>query len=149
MALGFTFAPFRGVVGERYLPDYGWVARHPRNSRQNLAKPFLSRSEHIYSFRHSAYFGNRLLGCRYPVHILLLLGVRHRFEHCSCESIFRQGRFKFRRLVVTAYADSADACDSLSDAYLAASSSSSDTDERRKLIRDGAQENLKQLSTAR
>ncbi len=76
------------------------------------------------------------------------------------------------KLVVTAYPDSADAYDSLSDAYLAdgekdlarqtaekalalldshaaQASSWSDTDERRKLIRDGAQDNLKQLGTAR
>ena len=72
------------------------------------------------------------------------------------------------KLVVTAYPDSADAYDSLSDAYLAdgqkdlarqtaekalalldshaaPASSWSDTEERRKLIRDGAQDNLKQL----
>jgi dienelactone hydrolase/uncharacterized damage-inducible protein DinB len=72
------------------------------------------------------------------------------------------------KLVVTAYPDSADAYDSLSDAYLAdgqkdlarqtaekalalldshaaPASSWSDTEERRKLIRDGAQQNLKQL----
>ncbi len=72
------------------------------------------------------------------------------------------------RLVVAAYPDSADAYDSLSDAYLAdgekdlarqtaekalalldshaaPASSWSDTEERRKLIRDGAQDNLKQL----
>jgi pimeloyl-ACP methyl ester carboxylesterase len=76
------------------------------------------------------------------------------------------------KLVVTAYPDSADAYDSLSDAYLAdgdkdsarqtaekalalldsraaPASSWSDTEERRKLIRDGAQDNLKQLGTAR
>jgi tetratricopeptide (TPR) repeat protein len=75
------------------------------------------------------------------------------------------------KLVVTAYPDSADAYDSLSDAYLAdgqkdlarqtaeralvlldshmaPASSWSDTEERRKLIRDGAQDNLKQLGTA-
>jgi tetratricopeptide (TPR) repeat protein len=74
------------------------------------------------------------------------------------------------RLVVTAYTDSADAYDSLSDAYLAdgqkdsarqtaekalalldshtaPESSWSDTEARRKLIRDGAQDNLKQLGT--
>jgi len=76
------------------------------------------------------------------------------------------------RLVVTAYTDSADAYDSLSDAYLAdgqkdsarqtaekalalldshtaPESSWSDTEARRKLIRDGAQDNLKQLGTTR
>jgi len=76
------------------------------------------------------------------------------------------------KLVVTAYPDSADAYDSLSDAYLAdgekdlarqtaekalalldshaaPASSWSDTQERRKLIRDGAQDNLKQLGAAR
>jgi pimeloyl-ACP methyl ester carboxylesterase len=76
------------------------------------------------------------------------------------------------KLVVTAYPDSADAYDSLSDAYLAdgqkylarqsaekalalldshaaPASSWSDTEERRKLIRDGAQDNLKQLGTPR
>jgi hypothetical protein len=76
------------------------------------------------------------------------------------------------KLVVTAYPDSADAYDSLSDAYLAdgekdlarqtaekalalldshaaPASSWSNTDERRKLIRDGAQDNLKQLGAAR
>jgi pimeloyl-ACP methyl ester carboxylesterase/uncharacterized damage-inducible protein DinB len=70
------------------------------------------------------------------------------------------------KLVVAAYPDSADAYDSLSDAYLAdgekdlarqtaekalalldshaaPASSWSDTEERRKLIRDGAQDNLK------
>jgi len=70
------------------------------------------------------------------------------------------------KLVATAYPDSADAYDSLSDAYLAdgekdlarqtaekalalldshaaPASSWSDTEERRKLIRDGAQDNLK------
>jgi pimeloyl-ACP methyl ester carboxylesterase len=76
------------------------------------------------------------------------------------------------KLVATAYPDSADAYDSLSDAYLAdgqkdlarqtaekalalldshaaPASSWSDTEERRKLIRDGAQDNLKQIGTAR
>jgi Flp pilus assembly protein TadD len=76
------------------------------------------------------------------------------------------------KLVVTAYPDSADAYDSLSDAYLAdgekdlarqtaekalalldshaaPASSWSDTEKRRKLIRDGAQDSLKQLGTAR
>jgi pimeloyl-ACP methyl ester carboxylesterase len=75
------------------------------------------------------------------------------------------------KLVVTAYPDSADANDSLSDAYLAdgqkdlarqtaekalalldshaaPASSWSDTEERRKLIRDGAQDNLKKLGPA-
>ena len=74
------------------------------------------------------------------------------------------------KLVVNAYPDSADAYGSLSDAYLAdgekdlarqnaeralalldshaaPASSWSDTEERRKLIRDGAQDNLKQLGT--
>jgi tetratricopeptide (TPR) repeat protein len=72
------------------------------------------------------------------------------------------------KLVVTAYPDSADAYDSLSDAYLAdgqkdlarqtaekalalldshaaPASSWSDTEARRKLIRESAQQNLKQL----
>jgi dienelactone hydrolase len=76
------------------------------------------------------------------------------------------------KLVVTAYPDSADAYDSLSDAYLAdgqkdlarqtaekalalldsytaPASSWSDTEARRKLIRDSAQENLKQVGAAR
>jgi pimeloyl-ACP methyl ester carboxylesterase len=76
------------------------------------------------------------------------------------------------KLVVAAYPDSADAYDSLSDAYLAdgqkdlarqtaekalalldshtaPASSWSDTEARRKSIRDGAQENLKQLGAAR
>jgi hypothetical protein len=76
------------------------------------------------------------------------------------------------KLVVNAYPDSADAYGSLSDAYLAdgekdlarqtaekaltlldshavPASSWSDTEERRKLIRDGAQDNLKQLGAAR
>jgi hypothetical protein len=76
------------------------------------------------------------------------------------------------KLVVDAYPDSADAYGSLSDAYLAdgekelarqtaekasalldshaaPASSWSDTEERRKLIRDGAQDNLKQLGPAR
>jgi DinB superfamily len=75
------------------------------------------------------------------------------------------------KLVVTAYPDSADAYDSLSDAYLAdgqndlarqtaekalalldshaaPASSWSDTEARRKLIRDSAQQNLKQLGAA-
>jgi hypothetical protein len=75
------------------------------------------------------------------------------------------------KLVVNAYPDSADAYGSLSDAYLAdgdkdlarqtaekaldlldshaaPASSWSDTEERRKLIRDGAQDNLKQLGMA-
>jgi hypothetical protein len=75
------------------------------------------------------------------------------------------------KLVVNAYPDSADAYGSLSDAYLAdgekdlarqtaekalalldshaaPASSWSDTEERRKLIRDGAQDNLNQLSSA-
>ncbi len=72
------------------------------------------------------------------------------------------------KLVVTAYPDSADAYDSLSDAYLAdgqkdlarwtaekalalldshaePASSWSDTEARRKFIRDSARQNLKQL----
>ena len=76
------------------------------------------------------------------------------------------------KLVVTAYPDSADAYDSLSDAYLAdgqkdlarqtaekalalldshtaPASSWSDTEARRKLIRDSAQQNLKQVGAAR
>jgi hypothetical protein len=76
------------------------------------------------------------------------------------------------KLVVTAYPDSADAYDSLSDAYLAdgqkdlarqtaekslalldshtaPASSWSDTEARRKLIRDSAQQNLKQLGATR
>jgi hypothetical protein len=76
------------------------------------------------------------------------------------------------KLVVNAYPDSADAYGSLSDAYLAdgekdlarqtaekalalldshatPASSWSDTEERRKLIRDGAQDNLKQLGASR
>jgi len=76
------------------------------------------------------------------------------------------------KLVVNAYPDSADAYGSLSDAYLAdgekdlarqsaekvltlldshaaPASSWSDTEERRKLIRDGAQDNLKQLGMSR
>ena len=76
------------------------------------------------------------------------------------------------KLVVDAYPDSADAYGSLSDAYLAdgekdlarqtaekalalldshaaPASSWSDTEERRKVIRDGAQDNLKQLGAAR
>ncbi len=75
------------------------------------------------------------------------------------------------KLVVTAYPDSADAYDSLSDAYLAdgqkdlarqtaekalalldshaaPASSWSDTETRRKFIRDSAQQNLKQLGAA-
>ncbi len=75
------------------------------------------------------------------------------------------------KLVVTAYPDSADAYDSLSDAYLAdgqkdlarqtaekslalldshtaPASSWSDTEVRRRLIRDSAQQNLKQLAAA-
>ncbi|MGA8443525.1 MAG: DinB family protein [Candidatus Sulfotelmatobacter sp.] len=76
------------------------------------------------------------------------------------------------KLVVAAYPDSADAWDSLSDAYLsdgqkdlarqtaekalalleshtAPASSWSDTEARRKLIRDSAQQNLKQLGATR
>jgi hypothetical protein len=76
------------------------------------------------------------------------------------------------KLVVAAYPDSADAYDSLSDAYLAdgqkdlarqtaekslalldshtaPASSWSDTEARRKLIRDSAQQNLKQLGATR
>jgi pimeloyl-ACP methyl ester carboxylesterase len=76
------------------------------------------------------------------------------------------------KLVVAAYPDSADAYDSLSDVYLAdgqkdlarqtaekalalldshtaPASSWSDTEARRKLIRDGAEQNLRQLGAAR
>ena len=76
------------------------------------------------------------------------------------------------KLVLLAYPDSADAHDNLADVYLAdgqkdlarqnaekalalldshtaPASSWSDTEERRKLIRDSAQQNLKQLGAAR
>jgi Pyridoxal-phosphate dependent enzyme len=82
------------------------------------------------------------------------------------------GAVEIMKLVVNAYPDSADAYGNLSDAYLAdgekdlarqtaekalalldshavPASSWSDTEERRKLIRDGAQDNLKQLGVAR
>jgi pimeloyl-ACP methyl ester carboxylesterase/uncharacterized damage-inducible protein DinB len=98
----------------------------------------------------------------FPEVVVTILG----YDHLAAGE--KKLAVEIMKLVVTAYPDSADAYDSLSDAYLAdgqkdlarqtaekalalldshaaPASSWSDTEERRKLIRDGAQQNLKQL----
>jgi tetratricopeptide (TPR) repeat protein len=102
----------------------------------------------------------------FPEVVATILG----YDHLAAGE--RKLAVEIMKLVVTAYPDSADAYDSLSDAYLAdgqkdlarqtaekalalldsytgPASSWSDTEARRKLIRDSAQQNLKQLGAAR
>jgi pimeloyl-ACP methyl ester carboxylesterase len=101
----------------------------------------------------------------FPEVVVTILGYDHLAEGEKKLAV------EIMKLVVTAYPDSADAYDSLSDVYLAdgqkelarqtaekalalldshtaPASSWSDTEARRKLIRDGAQQNLKQLGEA-
>ncbi len=102
----------------------------------------------------------------FPEVVVTILG----YDHLAAGE--KKLAVEIMKLVVTAYPDSADAYDSLSDAYLAdgqkdlarqtaekalalldaytaPASSWSDTEARRKLIRDSAQQNLKQLGAAR
>jgi dienelactone hydrolase/uncharacterized damage-inducible protein DinB len=102
----------------------------------------------------------------FPEVVVTILG----YDHSAAGE--KKLAVEIMKLVVTAYPDSADAYDSLSDAYLAdgqkdlarqtaekalalldsytaPASSWSDTQARRKLIRDSAQQNLKQLGAAR
>ena len=101
----------------------------------------------------------------FPEVVVTILG----YDHLAVSE--KKLAVEIMKLVVTAYPDSADAYDSLSDAYLAdgqkdlarqtaekalalldshtaSASSWSDTEARRKLIRDSAQQNLKELAAA-